>query len=176
MELSWLREQTSIRASFCKNLHFKCRLNEDRCIVTSLNLCEFSRVDNNEMGIAIRREHEPELYRDAHEEAQRIIRISDEIRVSVEPIATPQDAGEEEIEHDAAKDDTDKAGSLTTFKLARKLGLKTTGLTERLLVSGHLELGSGKPCLTDNGKDAGGEFPTSPRFGGYFLWPQSLVA
>lgn len=38
LEISWLREQTCIRTSFCKNLHAKCYLNEELCIVTSLNL------------------------------------------------------------------------------------------------------------------------------------------
>jgi hypothetical protein len=54
-EITWLREQSHIRTSFCKNLHAKCYLNEELCIVTSLNLYEFSQVNNNEMGILIRR-------------------------------------------------------------------------------------------------------------------------
>ena len=95
-EISWLRELTYIRTSFCKNLHAKCYLNEELCIVTSLNLYEFSQVNNNEMGILIRREEDAELYRDAYEEAQRIIRISDEVRISMERVATLQNASPEE--------------------------------------------------------------------------------
>ncbi|MFQ2629277.1 phospholipase D family protein [Aeromonas caviae] len=52
-EISWLKELTYIRTSFCKNLHAKCYLNEEMCIVTSLNLYEFSQVNNNEMGVLI---------------------------------------------------------------------------------------------------------------------------
>ena len=85
-EISWLKELTYIRTSFCKNLHAKCYLNEELCIVTSLNLYEFSQVNNNEMGILIRRSEDGELYRDASEEAQRIIRISDEVRISMERV------------------------------------------------------------------------------------------
>jgi len=175
VEISWLRELTYIRTSFCKNLHAKCYLNEELCIVTSLNLYEFSQVNNNEMGILIRREQDPELYRDAYEEAQRIIRISDEIRISMERVATPQSASSEEVEHDVGKEDGDTVGKLTTSKLARKLGLKTAELTDKLLASGHLELKSDKPHLTEKGKEAGGEFRMSPRFGNYFLWPESLI-
>src|SRR3546814_16254087 len=91
LEISWLREQTYIRTSFCKNLHAKCYLNEELCIVTSLNLYEFSQVNNNEMGILIRRSDDAELYRDAYEEVQRIIRISEEVRNSMERVATPVD-------------------------------------------------------------------------------------
>ena len=51
---------TYIRTSFCKNLHAKC-LNEEMCIVTSLNLYEFSQVNNNEMGVLILRSDDGEL-------------------------------------------------------------------------------------------------------------------
>ena len=50
-EINWLRELSFVRTSFCKNLHAKCYLNESTCIVTSLNLYEFSQVNNNEMGV-----------------------------------------------------------------------------------------------------------------------------
>src|SRR3546814_6857751 len=104
LEISWLREQTYIRTSFCKNLHAKCYLYEELCIVTSLNLYAFSQVNNNEMGILIQRSDDAELYRDAYEEAQRIIRISEEVRISMERVAKPvdeatgdgEDAGQEE--------------------------------------------------------------------------------
>src|SRR3546814_18937099 len=89
LEISWLREQTYIRTSFCKNLHAKCYLNEELCIVTSLNLYEFSHVNNNEMGILIQRSDDAELYRDAYEEAQRINRISAEVRIYMERVAKP---------------------------------------------------------------------------------------
>jgi phosphatidylserine/phosphatidylglycerophosphate/cardiolipin synthase-like enzyme len=85
-EINWLKELTYIRTSFCKNLHAKCYLNEELCIVTSLNLYEFSQINNNEMGILIRRSDDVELYKDAYEEAQRIIRISDEVRISLERV------------------------------------------------------------------------------------------
>ena len=79
-EIIWLRELAFLRTSFCKNLHAKCYLNEELCIITSLNLYEFSQVNNNEMGVLVRRSQDAELYRNAYEEAQRIIRISDEVR------------------------------------------------------------------------------------------------
>ena len=75
-EIEWLRGLTYIRTSFCKNLHAKCYMNEEMCIVTSLNLYEFSQVNNNEMGILVNRSEDSQLYKDAYEEAQRIIRIS----------------------------------------------------------------------------------------------------
>jgi len=57
-ETEWLSGLTYIRTSFCKNLHAKCYMNENMCIVTSLNLYEFSQVNNNEMGILILRDED----------------------------------------------------------------------------------------------------------------------
>jgi phosphatidylserine/phosphatidylglycerophosphate/cardiolipin synthase-like enzyme len=83
-ENNWLKSMTSIRSSFCKDLHAKCYLNENEAIITSMNLYEFSQVNNNEMGIYIEKNSDPDLYKDIYDEAQRLIRVSDEIIVSVE--------------------------------------------------------------------------------------------
>jgi phosphatidylserine/phosphatidylglycerophosphate/cardiolipin synthase-like enzyme len=83
-ENNWLKSMTSIRSSFCKDLHAKCYLNENEAILTSMNLYEFSQVNNNEMGIHVDKTTDPELYKDIYEEAHRLIRISDEIVISVE--------------------------------------------------------------------------------------------
>lgn len=83
-ENNWLKSMTSIRSSFCKDLHAKCYLNENEAIITSMNLYEFSQVNNNEMGIYIEKSSDPDLYKDIYDEVQRLIRISDELIVSVE--------------------------------------------------------------------------------------------
>src|SRR3546814_19283281 len=60
--ISWLRELPYIRTSFCRHLHAKCYLNEELCILTSINLYEFSTVNKNELGISIPRHAATELY------------------------------------------------------------------------------------------------------------------
>ena len=115
-EIDWLRGLTYIRTSFCKNLHAKCYLNEELCIITSLNLYEFSQVNNNEMGVLIRRSDDSDLYKDAYEEAQRVIRISDEVRISLERVANEPES----------KPETDEVSDkLTSSKLAQKLGQRS---------------------------------------------------
>lgn len=163
-EMSWLQELTYIRTSYCKNLHAKCYLNEELCIITSLNLYEFSQVNNNEMGVLIRRSEDTDLYRDAYEEAQRIIRVSEEVRISLERVAHDGESKADEEEHPT---------KLTSSKLAQKLGIKTGELIERLVATGFLELKDGKPYLTGKGKEAGGEFRGS-KYGAYFLWPEAF--
>jgi hypothetical protein len=135
-----------------------------------LNLYAFSQVNNSEMGILIRRSDDSDLYRDAYEEAQRIIRISEEVRISLERVASPEDPATDDQEQDAAGD----GEKLATSKLSRKLGLKTADLIAQLTAVGLLELHAENHYLTETGKAAGGEFRKSARFGAYFLWPATL--
>ncbi|SJM91234.1 phospholipase D family protein [Crenothrix polyspora] len=165
-EINWLKELTYIRTSFCKNLHAKCYLNEDLCIITSLNLYEFSQVNNNEMGVLIRRADDTELYKDGYEEAQRIIRISDEVRISLERVVI-EPSNDHKLEPD------ERLGKLTTSKLAIKLGVNTTQLMKNFVASGVLEIKEDKHYLSTKGKEIGGEFRMGS-YGTYFLWPENF--
>jgi phosphatidylserine/phosphatidylglycerophosphate/cardiolipin synthase-like enzyme len=164
-EINWLKELTYIRTSFCKNLHAKCYLNEELCIITSLNLYEFSQINNNEMGVLLRRSDDADLYKDAYEEAQRIIRISDEVRISLERVSSNEEHKPKQKE---------PSGKITSSKLAQKLGMKTNEFFEKLIVCGHIDDREGKHYLTTKGKEVGGEFHVGAKFGSYFLWPENL--
>lgn len=168
-EMNWLRSLEFLRTSFCQNLHAKCYLNEETAIITSMNLYDFSQVNNNEMGIYIQRSSEQELYMETYEEAQQLIRISEQVRLSAEKIveesstATPQ------------KEKSEKYDKLTTSKIAKSLGMKTSELIDRLIGKGFLERSGDKLKLSKEGESAGGEFRFSKKFGPYFLWPKDLT-
>ena len=83
-----------VRTSYCPNLHAKCYINENACIITSLNLYEYSQINNNEMGVYISREEDHSVYQDAYAEAQRIIRISDEVKISLDVVDKDRPVGE----------------------------------------------------------------------------------
>ncbi|WP_440948745.1 HRDC domain-containing protein [Methanosarcina sp. T3] len=90
-ENNWLKQLNSVRTGFCKDLHAKCYLNESEAIVTSMNLYEYSQVNNYEMGIYVAKDEDPKLYSDIYDEARRLFRISEEIKVTVEKIV-PRDS------------------------------------------------------------------------------------
>ncbi len=118
-EIKWMQKLDFVRLSFCKNLHAKCYLNESECIISSLNLYEFSQINNNEMGILIRKYEDQDVFKDAYEEAQRIIRISDEVRISLDEVkAEPTNESVEET-------NDNNVGKLTSSKLAAKHKMKT---------------------------------------------------
>jgi phosphatidylserine/phosphatidylglycerophosphate/cardiolipin synthase-like enzyme len=182
VEINWLQKLEFVRTSFCKNLHAKCYLNEKAAIITSMNLYDFSQINNNEMGVFILKDEEPELYKDTYEEAQRLIRISDQVRLSAEKIEEKEaplpTRGYRNSQH-AEEQETDESfleyEKLTTSKLAKALGKKTTELTDRLLAKGLLKRDGDQLILTDSGKRAGGEAKHSQKFGSYFIWPKNMI-
>lgn len=161
-EINWLKNLTFIRTSFCKNLHAKCYMNENECIITSLNLYEFSQINNNEMGILISRDADNNLYSDAYEEAQRIIRISEEVRMSVDKV--------NEIPAVTESKDYEK---LTIAKLASQLGMKTPELTTKMIENGYLQEISGELRLTKLGSEKGGEEKRG-KFGIFTIWNKTF--
>jgi phosphatidylserine/phosphatidylglycerophosphate/cardiolipin synthase-like enzyme len=165
-EITWLRGLEFVRTSFCKNLHAKCYLNEQAGIITSMNLYEFSQINNNEMGILFLKAKDIDLYKEAFEEAQRIIRISEEFRLTVEKI-------EKEIENETTSQTESTFGKLTTHRLAQKLGIKSNEIFPLLVKHGYLEKKEGKHFLSNKGKQASGEFRWSKN-GPFFLWPQDF--
>lgn len=160
-ELNWLKGLSNVKTSFCKNLHAKCYLNEGACIIGSLNLYEFSQVNNNEMGVLLSLRDDADSYHAASEEAQRILRLSEEIE-------TKASQAEKEEPQETTYD------KLTSSKLAQKLGLRTPELIDQLTSAGFLEDRSGRSYITELGKSAGGEFKMG-RAGPYFLWPVDLI-
>ena len=149
-EIKWMQKLDYVRVSFCKNLHAKCYINESECIISSLNLYEFSQVNNNEMGILVRKYEDNEVFK---------VRITlDEVKAEASPVLEIKESEEEII-----------FTKLTTAKLAAKVGIKTPDLLEKLVNKGYLNLTeNGKHFLTDLGKAIGGEFRTG-QYGIYFL-------
>ena len=183
-EINWLKNLTFIRTSFCKNLHAKCYLNENECIITSLNLYEFSQVNNNEMGVLIYRNEDAKLYADTYEEAQRIIRISDEVRMSLEKVTETDSKSDANTQTASVNTQsttlsttqtaTPSYSKLTTAKLAKELGFKTQELNDKLLAAGYLQEQEGELVLTDAGRAAGGTSKKG-KFGDFCLWDSGMV-
>ncbi len=176
-EINWLKGLDFVRTSFCKNLHAKCYLNENECIITSLNLYEFSQVNNNEMGVLISRDSDSQLYADTYEEVQRIIRISEEIKVSADKVEPkkveiqPSESPKNELASEPKKPrNFDK---LTISKLADKLGIKSNELSEKLEQLGYIETKGKNIFLTEKGKQAGGETKKG-QFGYFTVWSVDL--
>ena len=85
-ESTWLQDLNSVHTTFVQNLHAKCYLNEKEAIITSMNFYEFSQVNNEEMGILVSREDDQALYEEIEEDARRLIRKGEEVKLIVNPV------------------------------------------------------------------------------------------
>jgi len=69
-----------LKLYYYDNLHAKCYFNDSMMVITSMNLYEHSIQNNREMGILITRddENDTEIYNDAVQEIQEIIKNSED--------------------------------------------------------------------------------------------------
>lgn len=71
-ELEWIKEIQDLKIYEKQNLHAKCYLNEEKAIICSMNLYDYSQQNNIEMGILISREHDKDAYEELIEEINNI--------------------------------------------------------------------------------------------------------
>ncbi len=76
-DVNKLKQLPNINIYYLENLHAKLYSNEYDMILTSLNLYEFSQVQNREMGIYFNSDNDPRLFEDALSEAKSILKISE---------------------------------------------------------------------------------------------------
>ena len=190
-EIKWLRTLEYVRTSFCSNLHAKCYINEHSAIITSLNLYEFSQVNNNEMGVNIDRQEDAQLYNDTYSEAQRIIRISEEVRISIDEITKKQtnvDTGKtlqepailaKQYSNAPEQESTPQShvtsnNKVSSSRIAQKLNMTTSSFINKMVELGYLHQQGSAFCLSQSGKDLGAEHVKKSRFGEYFKWPEDM--
>ena len=71
-DLDWMKEIQDLKIYEKSNLHAKCYLNEDKAIICSMNLYDYSQQNNIEMGILISKTEDREAYNELIEEINNI--------------------------------------------------------------------------------------------------------
>lgn len=77
-EMKFLQGLRFVVLKYNENLHAKCYVNDDRMIITSLNLYEFSMANNKEMGVLVDKNdsEDIQLFKDAFAEVDYISETS----------------------------------------------------------------------------------------------------
>jgi len=190
-EADWLAEQLHIDCRFCKNLHAKCYLSEVGGIITSMNLYDFSQVNNNEMGILFTKKKDPGIYEDALKEAQRLSRISvSDSASTASPAEQPATSPAVRVAESKTSSGPNKASislidefvepiieerPISTTKLAQRRNISAKQMFDQLSSTGYIVKMEQGWELTDKGRNAGGKMKKSKRFGDYIVWPVDLV-
>ena len=75
-EYEWLESLAFVKTGFLQNLHAKCYMNENEALLASMNLYEFSQVNNYEMGVSVSLRRDRVLYEAIRKESVRLVRVS----------------------------------------------------------------------------------------------------
>lgn len=73
-----LADLKNLKLFFCTNLHAKCYMNENSCVITSMNMYEFSEKNNREIGVLFSRTEDQSIFMETAEEIKSIIGNSKE--------------------------------------------------------------------------------------------------
>lgn len=95
-EMKFLQGLQFVILKYNEDLHAKCYVNDDKMVITSLNLYEFSMANNKEMGVLIDK-HDPadtQLFEDAYKEVDYINETSQRFDLS-----TPKGSFTSSTEH-----------------------------------------------------------------------------
>jgi len=71
-ELEWIKDIEDLKVIEKNNLHAKCYINEDKAIICSMNLYDYSQQNNIEMGILITKKEDEEAYNSLIDEINNI--------------------------------------------------------------------------------------------------------
>ncbi|WOI23136.1 phospholipase D family protein [Nonlabens ulvanivorans] len=174
-ESNWLESQIGIRTSLCSSLHAKCYINENEAIVTSMNLYSFSQQNNDEMGIHVTKDKDPDLYNDISDEVQRLLTISEEIRVSVTKVdKNIEKQAEKTISEIVQTKNSSSSKLLTTKELSQITGLSSRKVNSWFTDKKLMYKKEDDWITTKRGKEVGG-IEKSGQYGKFVVWPESIA-
>jgi len=182
-ELSFLEELRLVKLLSNESLHAKCYTNDDKMIITSLNLYEFSMANNKEMGVLIEKGIDQELYEDSFKEVEFIKDTSIPFKYSTKleliPKATIIEKKEMVVDKVEQKVDFNSSfSSKTKYKstsaLSKIIGIQSKELFEILGGKGWIKKDGKSWILTQEGKQHGGQMKNG-QYGEYVAWPEEIV-
>jgi phosphatidylserine/phosphatidylglycerophosphate/cardiolipin synthase-like enzyme len=175
-EMSFLEDLKYVRLYFSKNLHAKCYLNESKMIIASMNLYEFSQVNNREMGILIDTENEEDkkVYEDATKDIDSIIHNSEDFSYVKAPQKKLQSERKSKPEKSIkSKSDFSKTNYKTTKELSQETELSSRKINS-ILVDKKLMFKKNEDWFTTKkGKEFGG-IEKEGQYGQFVIWPEEI--
>lgn len=179
-EMSFLENLKYVKLYFSKNLHAKCYMNENKMIIASMNLYEFSQVNNREMGILIDTadEHDKEVYKDAVKDIESIMHNSEDfsyvkapqkkvtrIAVPKKIVVTPKQSTAsigKEIKH------------ISASALSKIMNISSKELFSIFENKGWIKHDGKIWVLTKEGEKQGAQMKNS-QYGEYVAWPEDIT-
>ena len=140
-----------------------------------MNLYSFSQQNNDEMGIHVTKEKDADLYNDILDEVQRLLTISEEIRVSVKKVdKNIEKQSEKTISEIVQTKDSSKSKLLTTKELSQLTGLSSRKVNSWFSDKKLMYKKDDDWITTKRGKEVGGIEKTG-QYGKFVVWPEDIA-
>lgn len=153
-----LKEFKNLSIYYCKDLHAKIYQNENSCVITSMNLYDYSQIYNYEVGIYLEKENSIEQFSEISTLTSRIIKGSE---IDYTSIKTPKK--------------TCNYDKVPTWTIAKNLNIQESDIIELFKNNGLIKQENTYWKITQKGKDNGGEVRYSKQFGYFNVWPSNIV-
>ena len=140
-----------------------------------MNLYSFSQQNNDEMGIYVTKEGDEELYNDIRKEAERLLTISEEIRVSVKKVDKEIEKQSEKTVSEIVKTkDNSNSKLLRTKELSEMTGLSSRKVNSWFVNKKLMYKKDDDWITTKKGKEVGG-IEKSNQYGKFVVWPEDIA-
>jgi phosphatidylserine/phosphatidylglycerophosphate/cardiolipin synthase-like enzyme len=179
-QMTFLQGLRFVYLFFSEDLHAKCYINDSKAIITSMNLYDFSMINNKEMGILIDTDNPEDvpIYNDAWTQIIYIEKTGKPFDFISKPIEIP-------IIKDSRKDNVIESVKVQDSKLqnekyvsasamAKEFGISREAMHSKLAQKKWIEVQNHDWVLTTSGKNRGAKIKES-QYGKYIAWPKSVI-
>lgn len=172
-EMKFLQALRFVILKYNQNLHAKCYLNDNKMIITSLNLYEFSMNNNKEMGVLIdlNDESDKELFEDAFKEIDFI----DETSERFEFTSIPEEKKPAKAESKVPTKKTSNSKLLTTKEISQMTGISSRKVNAWFVDNKLMYKKEDDWISTKKGKELGCS-EKEGQYGKFVIWPEELLA
>jgi phosphatidylserine/phosphatidylglycerophosphate/cardiolipin synthase-like enzyme len=183
-QMTFLQGLRFVYLFFSEDLHAKCYLNDTKMIITSMNLYDFSMINNKEMGILIDKTitEDSQVYDDAWMEIDFIEKASKpfDFVSKATTIATSKPALKEtriEQKEETANPiipNLSKAKFFSATAMSKELGMTSKDLSSKFEKLNWIEKRNEESILTNLGKSKGAQMKKG-QYGDYIAWPETII-
>jgi phosphatidylserine/phosphatidylglycerophosphate/cardiolipin synthase-like enzyme len=172
-EMKFLQGLRFIILKYNQDLHAKCYLNDNKMIITSLNLYEFSMNNNKEMGVLIdlNDESDKELFEDAFKEIDFI----DETSERFEFTSIPEEKKPVKVESKIQTKKTSNSKLLTTKEISQMSGISSRKVNAWFVDNKLMYKKEDDWISTKKGKESGA-VSKEGQYGKFVVWPEELIS
>lgn len=175
-EMKFLESLQFVILKYKDDLHAKCYLNDEKMIITSLNLYDFSMNNNKEMGVLIEKANvnDHDLFEEAYKEVDYINTTSERFSYKTQITTQATLPKEEPITKKEQPKANFNGKFLSATALSKELGISSKDLTYKIEKLKWIEKKNEEWVLTSLGKSKGAEMKKG-QYGEYIAYPETVI-